>query len=89
MDQKLFSLSFVDASIKKLNVRSFDGDNPSPLEGISLSVCDTNLHQHGMLVVDAGAIIHTMHLHDYVYSHADVDLGTVLASCYWAPYSGR
>ena len=48
MDQKLLTLKFVDESIKKLNVRPFDGDKPSILEGVSLTTGDSNLHQHGM-----------------------------------------
>lgn len=47
MDQKLFSLDYIDSSFKKLNLRPFDGDRPSPLKGISLGTCDSNLHQHG------------------------------------------
>lgn len=49
MDQKLFSLSYIDDGIKRLNVRSYDGDKPSTFEGVSLSTCDSNLHQHGII----------------------------------------
>ena len=45
VDTKLFSLK---NDFKKLNLRSFDGDKPSTLIGISLTCCDSNLHQHGM-----------------------------------------
>lgn len=47
VDQKLFTLSFLDESIMKLNVRPFDGDKPSILVGVSLTTGDSNLHQHG------------------------------------------
>ena len=47
VDQKLFSLDYIDSSFKKLNLRAFDGDMPSILSGISLGTCDSNLHQHG------------------------------------------
>ena len=47
MDQKLFSLGYIDSAFNKLNLRSFDGDRPSPLKGISLATSDSNLHQHG------------------------------------------
>ena len=46
--KKLFSLNFIDDGFKKLNLRSFDGDKPSTLIGVSLTSCDSNLHQHGM-----------------------------------------
>ena len=48
IDKKLFSLNFIDDGFKKLNLRSFDGDKPSTLIGVSLMSCDSNLHQHGM-----------------------------------------
>ena len=48
IDKKLFSLTFIDDGFKKLNLRSFDGDKPSTLSGVSLTSCDSNLHQHGM-----------------------------------------
>ena len=48
MRKKLFSLDLIDDGFKKLNLRSFDGDKPSPLIGVSLASCDANLHQHGM-----------------------------------------
>ena len=43
IDKKLFSLTFIDDGFKKLNLRSFDGDKPSTLSGVSLTSC-----QHGM-----------------------------------------
>ncbi|CAI8047453.1 hypothetical protein GBAR_LOCUS26222 [Geodia barretti] len=48
IDKKLFSLTFIDDGFKKLNLRSFDGDKPSTLSGVSLTSCDSNLHQHAM-----------------------------------------
>ena len=48
VDRKLFTLGFIDDSLKKLNLCSCDGDKPSPLTGISLTLPDSNLHQHGM-----------------------------------------
>lgn len=35
---------------KKLNLRACDGDRPAPLSGLSLTLCDSNLHQHGKLI---------------------------------------
>lgn len=49
IDQKLFSLNYIDDGIRKLNLRTFDGDKPSTLIGVSLTSCDSNLHQHGMI----------------------------------------
>ena len=51
VDQKLFSLDYIDSSFKKLNLRPFDGDMPSILAGISLGTCDSNLNQHGQLAI--------------------------------------
>lgn len=47
VEKKLFSLDYIDSSFKTLNLRSFDGDRPSSLKGISLATTDSNLHQHG------------------------------------------
>lgn len=47
VDQKMFTLDIIDEHIKRLNIRSFDGDKPSMLAGISLTATDSNLHQHG------------------------------------------
>lgn len=44
---KMFTLDFLDREFEKLNVRVCDGDKPSPLAGITLSVTDSNLRQHG------------------------------------------
>ena len=46
-DEKIFTLPLVDERFKMINMRYCDGDKPSPLVGISLSVIDSNLHQHG------------------------------------------
>lgn len=50
VEKKLFTLSFIDEGIMKLNIRSFDGDRPSSLSAVSLTTTDSNLHQHGNLV---------------------------------------
>ena len=47
VDEKLFSLRFIDEGMNKLNLRPCDGDKPSQLSGISLATVDSNLHQHG------------------------------------------
>lgn len=47
VDQKLFTLEFIDQGIKDLNLRFFDGDKPSPLSGVNLNTVDTILRQHG------------------------------------------
>ena len=47
LEKRLFTLEFIDESFKKLNLRIFDGDKPSPLNGISLTSVDSNLRQHG------------------------------------------
>lgn len=49
MEKKLFTLAFLDEEMKKLNVRSWDGDKPSPLSGVTLQSADSNLHQHGII----------------------------------------
>lgn len=49
IDLKLFSLDYIDDGMRKLNLRTFDGDKPSTLIGVSLTSCDSNLHQHGMI----------------------------------------
>ena len=47
-EKKLFSLDYVDAMFKKINIHYYcDGDKPSNLSGVSLAVCDSNLPQHG------------------------------------------
>ena len=48
VEQKLFTLDFVDEQFKNLNLRLFDGDKPSPLAGLTLTTSDSNLRQHGM-----------------------------------------
>ena len=48
IDKKLISLGYIDDGFKRLNLHSFDGDKPSTLIGISLTTCDSNLHQHGI-----------------------------------------
>ena len=48
LQKKLFTLEFIDESLKKLNLRMFDGDKSSPLSGLSLTSTDANLHQHGI-----------------------------------------
>ena len=48
VERKLFTLENIDENIKKLNIRLFDGDKPSPLCGLSLTSSDSNLHQHGI-----------------------------------------
>ena len=58
IDKKLFSLNFIDDGFKKL---SFDGDKPSTSIGVSLTSCDSNLHQHGMT-----------HVYMYCYNLASV-----------------
>ncbi len=47
VDQKLFTLEFIDKKFEELNIRSFDGDKPSPLSGVNLNIVDSNLRQHG------------------------------------------
>lgn len=49
VEQKLFTLQDIDGYIKGVNLRFCDGDKPSPLAGISLTVVDSNLHQHGKI----------------------------------------
>ena len=46
-EEKIITLDFIDRQFEKLNVRVCDGDKPSPLVGITLSVTDSNLRQHG------------------------------------------
>lgn len=48
-EKKLLTLDMFDSMFNKLNIHSYDGDKPSPLHGISLTTCDSNLHQHGGL----------------------------------------
>lgn len=61
MDYKLFSLNYIDTSLKKLNVWLCDGDSPSPLKGISLATCDSNLHQHGQRIHDSFGVFTLQH----------------------------
>ena len=60
-ERKLFSLEFIDSSFIQLNLRSFDGDHPIRLEGISLTSSESNLHQHGwfhtILIIIFGLIV--------------------------------
>ena len=49
VDQRLFTLEFIDDSLKKLNLRFCDGDKPSPLAGVNFTTVDSNLRQHGKL----------------------------------------
>lgn len=51
VDEKMFTLDTIDNLIKGLNLRSFDGDKPSLLNGINLTTIDSNLHQHGIHTV--------------------------------------
>ena len=46
-ERKLFSFEFIDSSLIQLNLRHYDGDHPSRLDGISLTSSESNLHQHG------------------------------------------
>ena len=46
-EKKMFSLDFIDESIRRLNIQPCDGDRPSCLRGVSLQSQDSNLHQHG------------------------------------------
>ena len=48
VDRKIVTLDFIDENFKKLNLRFCDGDKPSPLAGTSLTLNDSNVHQHGM-----------------------------------------
>ena len=50
VDKKLFSLDFIDNYFKAQNLRSCDGDRPSTVSGISLTLNDSNLYQHGKMV---------------------------------------
>lgn len=47
IEQKLFTLEFIDEQFRSLNLRFFDGDKPSPLAGLVLTTPDSNLRQHG------------------------------------------
>ena len=53
VEQKNFTLDLIDAHFKRLNLRFFDGDKPSVLAGVSLTVTHSNLHQHGKMYVHA------------------------------------
>ena len=46
-EKKMFSLDFIDESVRCINIQPCDGDRPSCLRGISLQSSDSNLHQHG------------------------------------------
>ena len=50
VDKKLFSHDFIDNYFKAQNLRSCDGDRPSTVSGISLTLNDSNLCQHGKMV---------------------------------------
>lgn len=64
VEQKLFSLEYLDSSFKKLNLRPFDGDMPSILVGVSLDTCDSNLCQHGQLCG-----MHIIYTYKYKYAY--------------------
>lgn len=74
VDRKLVTLGFIDDGFRKLNLRSCDGDKPSPLTGISLTTNDSNLHQHGKLFANANACKHCtcslgmIYIYVHVYS---------------------
>ena len=50
MDEKLFTIADIDEGFKNLNIRTFDGDKPSSIAGVTLTTVDSNLHQHGTLI---------------------------------------
>ena len=82
IDKNLFSLNYIDDGFKRLNLRSFDGDKPSTLSGVSLTSHDSNLHQHGLSFVCTLPVWIL-----FLCSNANVDLGTVSSSGHWTPYT--
>lgn len=88
IDQKLFTLEDIDDGFKKLNLRFFDGDKPSPLVGISLITPSSNLQQHGnyyctyVCMYIAMYVIHLVLLFTLLFSNAIMDNGTFFPSCF-------
>lgn len=72
VDQKLFTLKYIDECFTSLNIRLCDGDKPSPVAGVVLTATDSNLHQHGKInLFDGGVTIMSI----TAFSHSDVDNG--------------
>jgi len=81
LEQSLFTLQDIDNNISRLDITIFDGDKLSPRVGVSLSVVDSNLHQHGKIVLLLECnfcLILSSHC-----SHANVDIGSFRFLCHW------
>ena len=72
VEQKLFTLDFIDEQFKNLNLRLFDDDKPSPLPGLTLTTSDSNVCQHGM-----------NYIHSHMHSIAWDCSITPLSLCSW------
>lgn len=69
-DEKIFTLDFIDDEFKKLNLRACDGDKPSSFSIVSLTSCDSNLHQHGkVMCVYYSYMGLYAHIHVHVHLH--------------------
>lgn len=80
LEQKLFTLEFINRGLMNINFQYMDDSIPTPLDSSCLA--DGSLRQNGSLM-----FILTLYQYNYIFSFSNVDFSQIFAFSHWKVYS--